>query len=75
MKGEWDEGYQFVRGRASIASEAKEVGRTNVRCLLLVGGFFLSRFSKNSLKSEFGLSGGLANVAWTAFRKVSGSSC
>jgi len=58
-----------------MASEWKEVARTNVRCLLFGGGFFLSRFSKNSRKSEFGLSGGLAIVAWIVFRKVSGSSC
>ena len=46
-----------------MASEAKEVGRISVRCLLLVGGAFLRRFSKNSRKSVLEVSEELPDVA------------
>ena len=46
-----------------MASEAREVERISVRCLLLVGGVFLRRFSKNSWKSVLGVSDGSSDVA------------
>ena len=66
--------FQFGQGCASKASEAGEVAGVNVR-FLLVGGVFLRRFSKNSLKSVFGVSGGSVDVACIIFRRNLGSSC
>jgi len=39
-----------------MALEAKEAERVGEHCFLLVGGVFLRRFSKNSLKSVSGVS-------------------
>ena len=46
-----------------MASEAGEVERISVRCLLLVGGGFLRRFSKNFRKSVPGMTVGSSDVA------------